>query len=165
MTTWNSASFPHGVALFLASNGEALVRVSFARTAEVTPPDWPADWTRSVEDRVLVEAVQQLWEYFGGERESFSVPLRPIGTAFQLSVWQALKEIPYGRTRSYRDIAHSIGRPTATRAVGAANGQNPLPIFVPCHRVIGSNGSLTGFGGGLDVKLALLRLEGVLLPG
>ena len=113
----------------------------------------------------MVEAERQLREYFGGERESFSVPLRLVGTAFQLSVWQALKKIPYGRTRSYREIARSIGRPTATRAVGAANGQNPLPIFVPCHRVIGSNGSLTGFGGGLDVKLALLRLEGVLLPG
>lgn len=165
MTNWTSAAFPHGVSLLLASDGEALVRVSFATSTDAIPSDWPADWTHSPEDRVLVEAVRQLREYFAGERESFSVPLRPVGTAFQLGVWRALKEIPYGRTRTYRDIAHLIGRPTATRAVGAANGQNPLAIFVPCHRVIGSNGSLTGFGGGLDVKLALLRLEGVLLPG
>jgi methylated-DNA-[protein]-cysteine S-methyltransferase len=113
----------------------------------------------------LADAIGQLREYFAGSRETFSAPLRPAGTPFQLSVWRALEEIPYGHTRTYRDIACMLGRPTATRAVGAANGQNPLPIFVPCHRVIGSNGSLTGFGGGLDVKLALLRLEGVLLPG
>ena len=93
-----------------------------------------------------------------------ALPLRPRGTAFQLRVWHALEEIPYGHTRTYRDIANWLGRPTATRAVGAANGQNPLPIFLPCHRVIGSNGSLTGFGGGLEVKRALLQLEGVLLP-
>jgi O-6-methylguanine DNA methyltransferase len=120
---------------------------------------------RSPEDPLVADAIGQLSEYFAGARETFTVPLRPAGTPFQLSVWRALEEIPYGDTRTYRDIARSIGRPTATRAVGAANGQNPLPIFVPCHRVIGSNGSLTGFGGGLDVKLALLRLEGVLLPG
>ena len=114
---------------------------------------------------MLADAIMQLREYFAGSRETFTVPLRPTGTPFQLSVWRALEGIPYGYTRTYRDIACLLGRPTATRAVGAANGQNPLPIFVPCHRAIGSNGSLTGFGGGLEVKLALLRLEGVLLPG
>ncbi len=165
MTNWISASFPHGISLLLVSDSEALVGVEFLTSTQATPPASQRDWTHSPQEPVLVEAERQLREYFGGERESFSVPLRLVGTAFQLSVWQALKKIPYGRTRSYREIARSIGRPTATRAVGAANGQNPLPIFVPCHRVIGSNGSLTGFGGGLDVKLALLRLEGVLLPG
>ena len=165
MAKWISASFPLGLSLFFASDGEALVRVHFVSSPEATPPDWPRDWTHSPQDGVLIEAVRQLREYFAGEREAFNVPLRPAGTAFQLSVWRALQEIPYGHTRTYRDVARAIGRPTATRAVGAANGQNPLPIFVPCHRVIGSNGSLTGFGGGLDVKLALLRLEGVLLPG
>jgi methylated-DNA-[protein]-cysteine S-methyltransferase len=165
MANWISASFPYGVSLFLASDGEALVRVDFAASPEAMPKTWPSDWTHVPDDAVLVEAVRQLRAYFAGEREVFTVPLSPSGTPFQLSVWRTLEEIPYGHTRTYRDVACAIGRPTATRAVGAANGQNPLPIFVPCHRVIGSNGSLTGFGGGLDVKLALLRLEGVLLPG
>jgi methylated-DNA-[protein]-cysteine S-methyltransferase len=162
---WTSASFPFGISLFLATDGSALTRVSFAASADEAPPDWPGDGVLSPENPILANATGQLREYFAGARETFSVPLRPAGTPFQLSVWRALDEIPYGHTRTYRDIACSIGRPTATRAVGAANGQNPLPIFVPCHRVIGSNGSLTGFGGGLDVKRALLRLEGVLLPG
>jgi methylated-DNA-[protein]-cysteine S-methyltransferase len=165
MAHWISAEFPYGVSLLLASDGEALIRGYFVASPNTVPKDWPSDWKRSGEDPVLSEAERQLREYFAGEREVFTVPLRPAGTPFQLSVWRALEEIPYGRTRTYSDIARAIGRPTATRAVGAANGQNPLPIFVPCHRVIGSNGSLTGFGGGLDVKLALLRLEGVLLPG
>ena len=165
MANWISAAFPFGVCLFLASDGEALVRAEFVASPDAIPKGWPSDWNYAPEDAVLKEAMRQLREYFAGEREVFDLPLRPSGTPFQLSVWRALEEIPYGHTRTYRDIARIIGRPTATRAVGAANGQNPLPIFVPCHRVIGSNGSLTGFGGGLDVKLALLRLEGVLLPG
>ena len=165
MMVWTSASFPFGISLFLAEDAGALTRVSFALSPDDAPRNWPAEGTRAPKSPVLAAALAQLEEYFAGARERFSVPLRPAGTPFQLSVWRALEEIPYGRTRTYRDIACVLGRPTATRAVGAANGQNPLPIFVPCHRVIGSNGSLTGFGGGLDVKLALLRLEGVLLPG
>ena len=165
MTLWTSASFPFGISLFLASNGDALTRVAFASSPDDAPANWPCDGKRSPEDPLLSEAIGQLREYFDGARETLSMPLHPNGTPFQMSVWRALEEIPYGRTRTYRDIACRLGRPTATRAVGAANGQNPLPIFVPCHRVIGANGSLTGFGGGLDVKLALLRLEGVLLPG
>ena len=165
MMVWTSASFPFGISLFLAADAGALTRVSFTSSPDDAPRDWPRDATRSPGDPVLTGAITQLNEYFAGTRETFSVPLHPVGTPFQLSVWRALEEIPYGHTRTYRDIACLLGRPTATRAVGAANGQNPLPIFVPCHRVIGSNGSLTGFGGGLDVKLALLRLEGVLLPG
>ena len=165
MTLWTSASFPFGISLFLASNGDALTRVSFASSPDDAPADWPRDGKRSPGEPLLADAITQLNEYFAGTRETFSVPLHPKGTPFQMSVWRALEKIPYGHTRTYRDIARLLGRPTATRAVGAANGQNPLPIFVPCHRVIGSNGSLTGFGGGLDVKLALLRLEGVLLPG
>jgi len=164
MVHWTSAEFPYGVSLALASDGAALVRVEFLSAPGAVPAHWPTGWTQS-SDAILDAALRQLREYFAGRREVFSVPLRPAGTPFQLSVWNALEDIPYGHTRTYRDIAKAIGRPTATRAVGAANGQNPLPIFVPCHRVIGSNGSLTGFGGGLDVKLALLRLEGVLLPG
>lgn len=165
MTVWTAASFPFGISLFLAADAGALTRVSFASSLDTAPLTWPRDGERSTEESVLTSAITQLREYFAGTRETFSVPLRPAGTPFQLSVWSALEEISYGHTRTYGDIACILGRPTATRAVGAANGQNPLPIFVPCHRVIGSNGSLTGFGGGLDVKLALLRLEGVLLPG
>lgn len=165
MTFWASASFPFGISLFLAADAGALIRVSFVASVDEAPSDWLRDAKRAPEDPLLADAIGQLNEYFAGSRETFSVPLRPTGTPFQLSVWRALEEIPYGHTRTYRDIACLLGRPTATRAVGAANGQNPLPVFVPCHRVIGSNGSLTGFGGGLDVKLALLRLEGVLLPG
>lgn len=102
---------------------------------------------------------QQLAAYFAGELTDFNLVLAPEGTDFQLAVWTALQKIPYGETCSYGDIANRIGKPEASRAVGAANGQNPLPIVIPCHRVIGSNGSLTGFGGGLDCKQFLLRLE------
>ena len=108
---------------------------------------------------VLVETARQLGEYFAGERNAFALPLDLAGTAFQRKVWNALLTIPFGETRSYGQIAKQIGRPSAVRAVGAANGRNPVSIVVPCHRVIGSNGSLTGFAGGLDVKSRLLRLE------
>jgi methylated-DNA-[protein]-cysteine S-methyltransferase len=109
----------------------------------------------------FAEVEMQLREYFDGQRRSFDLLLAPDGTDFQCSVLAALQTIPYGETRSYADIARQIGRPAAVRAVGAANGRNPLPIVIPCHRVIGTDGSLTGFGGGLATKLALLRLEGV----
>ena len=109
---------------------------------------------------VLADCADQLTDYFAGRRQRFDLPLAAGGTAFQQSVWDALTDIPYGEIRSYRDIARSIGNPAAVRAVGAANGRNPLPILVPCHRVIGSNGSLTGFAGGLEAKKFLLQLEG-----
>ena len=110
-------------------------------------------------DREARCVLQELDEYFRGDRRTFDVPLSPKGTPFQLAVWRELQRIPYGETRTYAQIAQSIDRPSATRAVGAANGANPIPIIIPCHRVIGSSGSLTGFGGGLDVKRALLALE------
>lgn len=109
---------------------------------------------------VLLHAERELGEYFAGKRTSFSVPLDMVGTEFQKAVWTALLTIPFGETRSYGEIARQVGRPTAFRAVGAANGQNPLSIIAPCHRVIGSDGSLTGFGGGLPAKQYLLGLEG-----
>ena len=112
----------------------------------------------------FAEAHAQLAEYFNGERTSFDLALDPSGTAFQLAVLDALQEIPYGETCSYADIARRIGRPKAVRAVGAANGRNPLPIVIPCHRVIGADGSLTGFGGGLPTKVWLLEREGVSVP-
>jgi methylated-DNA-[protein]-cysteine S-methyltransferase len=102
----------------------------------------------------------QLAEYFAGKRRVFSLPLAPRGTPFQRSVWQALRQIPYGETVSYGELARRLGSTSGARAVGLANGANPLPIIVPCHRVIGADGSLTGFGGGLTIKRALLALEG-----
>jgi methylated-DNA-[protein]-cysteine S-methyltransferase len=110
---------------------------------------------------VLLETERQLGEYFAGRRRTFDLPLAFEGTAFQQQVWAALLTIPFGETRSYRQIAEQIGRPSAVRAVGAANGRNPISIVAPCHRVIGSNGALTGFAGGLAVKARLLALEGV----
>ena len=109
---------------------------------------------------ILTEAEQQLTAYFAGTLQTFTVPLDFVGTDFQKQVWAALLTIPHGETRSYADIARQIGRPTATRAVGAANGRNPISIIAPCHRVIGTNGKLTGFAGGLAAKELLLTLEG-----
>jgi methylated-DNA-[protein]-cysteine S-methyltransferase len=108
---------------------------------------------------VLLQAQQELEEYFSGSRKRFTVPLDFAGTAFQNKVWNALRTIPFGQTRSYGDIADQIGSSKAVRAVGAANGRNPIPIIVPCHRVIGADGTLTGFGGGLEIKARLLALE------
>ena len=116
-----------------------------------------ADWIYN--EQPFAEARKQLLEYFAGERKAFNLALALNGTEFQLSVMEALRTIPYGETTSYGAIAKQIGRPKAVRAVGAANGWNPIPIVVPCHRVIGSSGDLTGFGGGLNTKEALLRLE------
>ena len=104
--------------------------------------------------------VQQLLEYFSGQRKTFDFPLAPKGTPFQLAVWNALLEIPYGDTITYAELARRIGKPSAIRAVGAANGANPIPVIIPCHRVIGSNGTLTGYGGGIERKQWLLALEG-----
>lgn len=109
---------------------------------------------------VLVEAARQIGEYFAGTRTAFDVPLDFRGTAFQRSVWAALLTIPFGETRTYAEIARQVGRPTAFRAVGAANGRNPISIIAPCHRVVGSDGTLTGFAGGLEAKALLLGIEG-----
>ena len=112
---------------------------------------------------VLNRVAAQLEEYFAGTRTTFDLPLEPSGTDFQLSVWELLRKIPYGVTTSYGELARRLGDPKATRAVGAANGANPIPIIVPCHRVVGSKGELTGFGGGLDRKRWLLEHEGALM--
>ncbi len=109
---------------------------------------------------LLTRADEQLCEYFRGQRKTFDLPLRPKGTEFQRSVYDALISIPFGETRSYRQIAEIVGRPKAFRAVGGANHCNPIPLFIPCHRVIGSDGSMTGFASGIDIKLQLLKLEG-----
>ena len=119
----------------------------------------PAIEVKSGEHAVLAQAEHELHQHFAGERTSFSVPLEPRGTPFQERVWRELLAIPYGETRSYGELAAAIDKPTASRAVGAANGRNPLAIFVPCHRVIGASGALTGFAGGHEAKRFLLALE------
>lgn len=141
--------------LLLAGQGECLHWISFPEGKSRLEP--AAGWTKS--EGAFAEARQQLAAYFAGERQAFDLPLAPQGTPFQLSVLEALQQIPYGQTTSYQALAQRIGRPKAVRAVGAANGRNPLPIVIPCHRVIGADGSLTGFGGGLPAKRFLLALE------
>ena len=141
--------------LLLAGEDEGLAMIGFPKGSMRRDPE--PDWIFN--EKPLAPARQQLTEYFAGTRRAFDLPLKLSGTEFQVSVLKALREIPYGETVSYGEIAKRIGRPKAVRAVGAANGRNPIPIVVPCHRVIGSSGDLTGFGGGLDTKEALLRLE------
>lgn len=141
--------------LLLAGEDGALAMIGFPKGSMRRTPE--PDWIFN--EKPLATARTQLTEYFAGTRREFDLPLALSGTEFQVSVLQALQDIPYGETVSYGDIAKRIGRPKAVRAVGAANGRNPIPIVVPCHRVIGSSGDLTGFGGGLDTKEALLRLE------
>ena len=137
--------------LRLASNGIQLLKIEFEG-------QYNNDVVET-SDAVLVNCAHQLTDYFAGKRQRFELALWTKGTPFQQAVWDALADIPYGELRSYRDIARNIGNPAAVRAVGAASGRNPLPIVVPCHRVIGSNGSLTGFAGGLEAKRVLLQLE------
>ena len=141
--------------LLLAGEQDALTLIGFPEGSMRRDPE--PDWIYN--EKPFAEARTQLTEYFAGDRKEFDLTLRLNGTEFQMSVLDALQKIPYGETTSYADIAQRIGRPRAVRAVGAANGRNPIPIIVPCHRVIGSHGDLTGFGGGLDTKEALLRLE------
>lgn len=141
--------------LLLAGAGAQLTTIGFTTGPKALAPD-PA-WRHDPE--AFPEARSQLRAYFAGELRAFALDLAPKGTEFQLKVWQALRRIPYGATISYGELAEQIGQPKAVRAVGAANGRNPLPIVVPCHRVIGSNGKLTGFGGGLKNKQTLLVLE------
>lgn len=111
------------------------------------------------ESEILKEANKQLQEYFSGKRKMFSLPLAPNGTEFMKKVWNRLIEIPYGKTQSYKEVAGGIGNPKACRAVGLANNKNPIPIIIPCHRVIGADGRLIGYGGGLEIKAYLLNLE------
>jgi methylated-DNA-[protein]-cysteine S-methyltransferase len=146
--------------LLLVGDDAGLRGVQFAGLPSAPAP--PLAWTG--DDAPFAAARSQLTQYFAGERAAFDLALAPTGTPFQLAAWAELRRIPYGEPASYREIAERLGRPTATRAVGAANGANPLPVVVPCHRVIGSDGSLTGFGGGLERKVWLLAHEGHAVP-
>ena len=136
----------------IAENGLALTHFFFP--GELPPAEIPVR-----ETALLKTAADQLRSYLAKQRQDFDLPLAPAGTPFMQQVWTALQEIPYGETCSYRDIAQRIGRPKACRAVGQANNRNPLPIFIPCHRVIGASGNLVGYGGGLAIKIQLLALE------
>lgn len=141
--------------LLLTGNGQALTGVYL--TPHRHGPTVGVEWVR--DEAPFAEARRQLAEYFAGTRREFDLPLAPSGTAFQQQVWTALRTVPYARTASYGDIARAIGNPRGVRAVGLANGRNPLSIVVPCHRVIGSDGSLTGYGGGVERKQWLLAHE------
>lgn len=141
--------------LRLGATDAGLHFIEFAQTA----PTHQSPSEREASHPILEAAQAQLSDYFAGQRMAFDLPLAPQGTPFQRAVWQALTLIDYGRTCSYGELAHGLGHPKASRAVGAANARNPLPIVVPCHRVIGANGALTGFSGGLPRKIFLLNLE------
>lgn len=124
----------------------------------IADDEWPQD-VQLCETPLLKEAVRQLESYFAGELTEFTLPMEPSGTVFMKKVWSALCEIPYGKTATYGEIAEKVGVPKGARAVGLANNRNPIPIFIPCHRVIGADGSLTGYAGGLEMKKRLLDLE------
>lgn len=141
--------------LILHEEDGCLTRVDFADPALTSEQD-------PVLTPLLAETVRQLDEYFAGKRHDFDLPLAPQGTPFQQRVWAALRQIPYGTTASYGQIAAAIGNPKASRAVGMANNRNPIAVIIPCHRVIGADGSLVGYGGGLPIKKQLLELEGAL---
>lgn len=136
----------------LASEGDVITHLYL--------PGRPTPRLVSQPTSLLLEGERQLLEYLSGQRRVFTLPLSPQGTPFQKRVWQALEVIPWGETRTYRDIAQAVGSPRGFRAVGMANHHNPIPIFIPCHRVVGADGSLTGYAGGLALKQALLALEG-----
>ena len=142
--------------LLLAGDDAAVHRITFPQRGRAAKPE--PEWQESRQGPVG-EAVRQLREYFAGKRAEFDLPLAPEGTAFQRTVWRQLQEIPYGETISYGELARRVGNPKASRAVGSANGANPLPIVIPCHRVIAADGTLGGFGGGLPTKQTLLALE------
>ena len=150
MTTFTIHDSPVGP-LLLITDGAGLTGLHFP------PHEVDASWER--DDAAFTDVVRQLDEYFAGTRTQFDIPLHPTGTPFQLKVWEQLREIPYGETISYGALARRVASPNASRAVGLANGRNPIAIIIPCHRVIGADGSLTGYGGGLDRKRFLLGLE------
>ena len=154
MMSYCETSTPIG-RLLLTGDESGLRGISFDNGRH--PAQVAETWQRTEEP--FRDAIAQLADYFAGRRRRFDLALAPQGTPFQRQVWSALTGIPYGETVSYSELARRVGRPSATRAVGAANGRNPLPIVVPCHRVIGADGSLTGFGGGLAIKRRLLELE------
>lgn len=152
--SWTVLELAPGIVLTLEANDEALLAVRFGAAARETG-------ARDDRHPVLFQAREELKQYWAGRRRVFSVAYEAEGTAFQCAVWKELANIPFGEIRSYAQIAESLGKPKAVRAVGAANGANPLPIIIPCHRVLAADGSLCGYGGGIEVKRALLAREGI----
>lgn len=166
MTTYSRLLTPVGELVLTASDA-ALTGIYFPTSRRGSAPTHHAEWIevggKGPAGEILTRTAQQLTEYFAGRRTTFDVPLEALGSPFEHRVWNALRTIPYGTTTTYGELARRLGDVKATRAVGSANGANPIPIIVPCHRVVGSKGELTGFGGGLDRKRWLLELEGVLM--
>lgn len=157
--------------IVIGDNGTSITTIGFvdekkAKQVQIWKPEYEngTDKDQGAEgnrDCPSIREAEQLTEYFAGKRKVFDLPLEPYGTEFQKKVWQALMEIPYGRTCSYGEIAAKIGNPKASRAVGSANNKNPIAIVIPCHRVVGANGALVGYASGLQTKEALLKLEGI----
>ncbi len=160
MPSWTAVNLSPGLVLFVEAENDALRRAWFGADPAQPPEGW-REIDRDDSLPVLRQAAQEMLDYMAGKRRVFSVPFELDGTEFQCKVWAELFKIPFGEVRSYADIAVAIGQPKAVRAVGAANGKNPLPLIVPCHRVIGSDGSLAGYSAGIDVKRALLAIEGI----
>lgn len=156
MESLNYSYLETPIGILLIAGDEFLREIRFPNKADARKPN--PGWTESARGAVA-ETIRQLKEYFAGQRTEFDLPIAPEGTEFQRRVWRSLQEIPYGQTISYGELARRVGNPKGSRAVGAANGKNPIPIVIPCHRVIGANGKLTGFGGGLPTKESLLALE------
>jgi len=148
--------------LYLAATDDGLTHVLFVAQMDREPRTVART---AAATRIVKETERQLAAYFAGRRREFDVPLAPVGTEFQREAWKALADVPFGETISYAELAKRMNRPRAVRAVGAANGANPIPIILPCHRVIGADGTLTGYGGGLETKRRLLSLEGVEMQG
>ena len=157
MRYYDSFESPHGKMLLVASE-KGVSGIYFNRQKYF--PETKKDWKRDERHAVLKQAKRELLEYFAGKRKRFGVPLAPDGTPFQRSVWKAISKVGFGKTLTYGELAAKAGRPGSARAAGAATGRNPIGIIVPCHRIMGANGSLTGYAGGLRKKRALLALEG-----
>lgn len=156
ITHYDRVATPLG-SMLLATDGIALTGAWFDGQRYL--PSIDPDWQRRDDHAVLRRAAAMLDEYFAGKRTRFELPMAPAGTAFQRAVWNSIAAVPYGETIAYRDLAAAAGRPASIRAAGAATGRNPLSIFIPCHRIVGTDGTLTGYAGGLDRKRALLLLE------
>jgi len=154
--------FPSPLGRLLAvSNGEAVTGLHFE--TERHPPRRDATWRRDDDDALLSRLRQQLYEFWEGGRRVFDLPLAPVGTPFQQAIWRAIAAVPFGEVITYGELARRVGSPRGMRAAGLATGRNPISIVIPCHRIVGSSGALTGYGGGLDRKVWLLRHEGVRL--
>lgn len=162
MTEWTAVRLAPGLRLLVAAEDGALRRAAFAGAESAPPPGFDRS-SRNDHAPLLRQARRELEEYAGGRRKRFGLPFELEGTHFQCEVWKALLEIPFGEVRTYGELARALGRQGAARAAGAAAAKNPLPVIVPCHRLIGSGGALTGFSGGVEIKKLLLEREGAVL--